>query len=864
MKEKLPGLFRPLMKFNVTAVMVIILMFSVFNVFSIVRTQQRQASLQTMALSQASQQIGDFIASAEQLGIVVQNDSQLMAYNLYNNRDLPHNIVWELEMLAPSVNSLSSLSIVYVDSLYPQINGVIYSSAGRFSYADYCRDELSGSLTENQLMEVVYAADHAHFVPQLSGNTRSLLYVMPIPSSYVFSPGRLLLRLDYTSFTRGLRATAAGNSDIYVFDSEENLLLYFGPTYGNDITAARAAAVGPESLSGKAVFRHELENYGIQVVQALDFWQYYQPTLTAVLSLVLLAAFVTVSGLRLSYVLAQNTARPFSVLVQRASQLGGVTPAEEPDEIARLSHIFEDLVEQQTSLTAAMESHSQLEESQYLLYLLGVLGGRDFSETVVQKYSTLLSRWSRFGLRVLVFRFDDTIHFVETYLPKQQWSIKSALRQEFAAMCGAQDGFGAAVDLQNGQGIAAVAAFGPDADCACILDAIREALCRSCGLSLSCGISSAVYAAGDLPHAFREASANCRYRLFHANSTITPEFVADIRNQRTRLSYTGADDILQAVKACSYPDISRGVGRFFADITRAATLPSYKLAYFDMLSRLNKLIPECAENKQTMLVNMLDLLYENCYESTEVLQQDLYKFCILLADTLYEQRSAQLSGGLLGTIYDYVEENYAQPYNEHRVQRNIRRRGNDHERHGCRRIAQPALQRADQVISKGEHGSRKHRIQVPLCLRHRGGRSLHKPQYLRHKQKPQYGHNSSHLQKLISASIFDVLFLLSLRCAPFLPRRGKMPRAREARFPVSPTAGRGTLSACVINYTGVAVFSRKDIRMYAVDLLDQRRCKHLPWSACGPHPSILQNVYLITVQPRQIEIVKSRHHRQVK
>ena len=379
MKEKLPGLFRPLMKFNVTAVMVIILMFSVFNVFSIVRTQQRQASLQTMALSQASQQIGDFIASAEQLGIVVQNDSQLMAYNLYNNRDLPHNIVWELEMLAPSVNSLSSLSIVYVDSLYPQINGVIYSSAGRFSYADYCRDELSGSLTENQLMEVVYAADHAHFVPQLSGNTRSLLYVMPIPSSYVFSPGRLLLRLDYTSFTRGLRATAAGNSDIYVFDSEENLLLYFGPTYGNDITAARAAAVGPESLSGKAVFRHELENYGIQVVQALDFWQYYQPTLTAVLSLVLLAAFVTVSGLRLSYVLAQNTARPFSVLVQRASQLGGVTPAEEPDEIARLSHIFEDLVEQQTSLTAAMESHSQLEESQYLLYLLGVLGGRDFS-----------------------------------------------------------------------------------------------------------------------------------------------------------------------------------------------------------------------------------------------------------------------------------------------------------------------------------------------------------------------------------------------------------------------------------------------------------------------------------------------------
>ena len=41
------------------------------------------------------------------------------------------------------------------------------------------------------------------------------------------------------------------------------------------------------------------------------------------------------------------------------------------------SHIFEDLVEQQTSLTAAMESHSQLEESQYLLYLLGEMCIRD-------------------------------------------------------------------------------------------------------------------------------------------------------------------------------------------------------------------------------------------------------------------------------------------------------------------------------------------------------------------------------------------------------------------------------------------------------------------------------------------------------
>lgn len=661
MQEKLPKLFRPLLKFNVAAVMIIILLFSVFNVFSIMKAQRRQANLQAMALQQASQQIEDFIVSAEQLAIVIQSNSQLMAYNIYKNIDLPHNIVWEMEMLAPSVNSLSSLGIVYVDSLYPQINDVIYSSAGRFSFADYCRNELGGSLSQGQLREVVYGADTAHFVPQLTDNAKSLLYVMPLPSSYLFSSGRLLLRLDYASFTRGLRATAAGNSDVYIFDREGNLLLYFGPTYADNVSAARAGVADEEALSGKAVFRYDVENYGVHVVQALDFWQYYQPTLIAILSLVFLAVFITVSGIHMSYVLTQNTAKPFSMLVQHASQLGGISSAEEPDEIVRLSHVFEGLVEQQARLTAAMENRSQLEESQYLLYLLGLGSNRDFSETVTARYAPSLSRWMPHGLRVLVFRFDDTLHFVEAFRPEQQWHIKAALRQEFTALCEAQEGFGAAVDLQNGQGIAAIAAFGPQTDCARAVDAIRETLCRSCKLSLSCGISSPAEALDALPQAFREASANCRYRLFHANSTITPEYVADMRTQRTRLSYAGADEILQAVKACSYPDISRSVGRFFADITQAVTLPSYKLAYFDMLSRLNKLIPECAEDKQNMLVNMLDLLYENCYESTEVLQRELYEFCILLADTLYAHRSAQLGGGLLSTIYAYVEQNYASP-----------------------------------------------------------------------------------------------------------------------------------------------------------------------------------------------------------
>lgn len=661
MRKNLPDLFRSLMRFNISTVLIIILMFSVFNVFSIIRTQQRQASLQTMALRQASQQIEDFIASAEQLAIVIQNDPALMAYNIYKNRNLPHNIVWEMEMLVPSVNSLASLGIVYTDSMYPQINDVIYSSAGRFSYSDYCRNQLGGCLTQEELELIVCNADRACFIPQFENNTNSLLYVMPIPSSYLFSSGHLLLRLDYSSFTKSLRIAAGGDSDIYVFDNGGNLLLYFGPAYNNNISEARSNGVSPENFSGKAVFRYELENYGLQVVEVLDFWKFYQPTMVAILSLLLLIICITASGIRLSYMVAWNTSRPLSDLVQRASQLDGITPSDGVDEISRLSQVFENLVAQQKSLSAAMESHSQLEESQYLLYLLGAASVRDFSGNVIQKFNTTLSRWSIFGLYVLVFRFDDTLHFVETHPSKQQWTIKSGLRQEFAALCEAQKGFGMAVDLPNGQGITAIASFEPDADCILLLNAIREALCRNCGLSLSCSISSVVYSAEALPKAFQEANSNCRYRLLYANSTITPEFVANIRTQRTRLSYEGADDILLGIKTCSYPKISHGVGRFFADITQTATLPSYKLAYFDMLSHLNKLITECPEDKQEMLVNMLDLLYENCYEGIKVLQKDLYQFCILLADTLYEHRSAQLNCDLLDTIYAYVNENYASP-----------------------------------------------------------------------------------------------------------------------------------------------------------------------------------------------------------
>mgnify|MGYP003376725723 FL=1 len=137
MKEALPKLFRPLMQFNIIAMMVIVMMFSVFNVFSIVKTQQRQRSLQALALQQASSQMEDFLSSAEHLGVVIQGNSSLMAHSLYKNMELPHNIVRELEMLAPSINSLSSLSIVYINSSYPQVNDIIYSSSGRYSYKDY-------------------------------------------------------------------------------------------------------------------------------------------------------------------------------------------------------------------------------------------------------------------------------------------------------------------------------------------------------------------------------------------------------------------------------------------------------------------------------------------------------------------------------------------------------------------------------------------------------------------------------------------------------------------------------------------------------------------------------------------------------
>ena len=661
MKETLPKLFRSMMKFNIITMMIIVFLFSAFNVFSIVRIQQRQKSLQIMALQQASSQIDNFISSAEQLGVVIQNNSSLMAYNLYKNRHLPHNIVQELEMLTPSINGLSSLGIVYVNSFYSQINNQIYSSSGRFNYSNYCLLELNSAISETQLQEIVTQVEDSHFITLRSNGSTVLLYVMPLPSSYIFTPGRLLMRLDYASFTKSLRSAAGTNSDIFVFDSEGTLLFYFGSTYDDSIFAAWADGVRYDQVPGKTIFSLPLENDGIQVVQTIDFWEYYQPTILAVLSLVALAVFLIAFGVRFSYALAKTTARPFSVLVQRASQFSGVNSSDEPDEIVRLSHVFEDLVEQQNTLTLAMENSQQQEESAYLLSLLGIGEVRNFSEQTVSKYQSLLPHWLMCGLRVLVFRFDDTIHFVETYPPEQQWSIKSNLRKEFASLCTERGCFGSAVSLPNGQGIAAIIAFSKEDEYARATDAIREALCRRCGLSLSCGISEPCQTVEDLPRALHEARSNCRYRLFHANSTITPEFVADMRSQRKRLSYLGTEEILQAVKACNHPDISRSVARFFADITQAANLPSYKLAYFDMLSHFNKLIHDCSESKQTMLVNMLDLLYENCYESTDVLQRELYEFCILLSDTLYAEREAQLNASLLGTIYAYVEENYASP-----------------------------------------------------------------------------------------------------------------------------------------------------------------------------------------------------------
>ncbi len=662
-KTKLPRMLHPLMKFSTIILLGVILLFSVFNVYSIISTQRRRHDLQNMALANACLPIEDFIISTIRIGNVIRSDTQLMAFTVYQNYRFPHNIVAEIRKISAASNALCSLGIVYVNSPYSEINNTIYSDAGCFSYAGYAANELCGSYAPELLRSVIYRNEPAHFVPSSERHPSVLLYAMPIPSSYLSSPGKILFHPDYNTLTSGLNSSAGRSSDIYLMDAQNDLLLYFGVTYDNDLRAAREAIRSRDVFSGKVLFTHTLGNSGLHVVQTLDFWDYYQSSILSVLMLVLVGIFIALFSEWFFYNLARNTAKPFSALVQRASQINGEQdlPENACDEITQLSCAFDNMLEQHSRLTALTESRSRLEESQYLLFLFGVRGSRDFSESVISKYSALLGQWAPGGLRILVFRFDDTVYFMEHFLPKQQYNIKSAFRQEFSALCQEHGGFGAAADLPNGQGIAAITGFGFDVDCMHAIDSIRETICRNCDLSLSCGVSSEICDIEKLSDAFQEALSNCRYRLFHSNSTITPEFVEHVRLQRKQISSALTDDIVHAVKACSYPEISHSIRSFFTDITQDATLPSYKLAYFNTLSQLSKLIASCAENKQNMLVNMLDLLYENCYESLDVLQRDLYNFCILLADTLYEQRSIKLDGGLLHLIYDYVDEHYTSP-----------------------------------------------------------------------------------------------------------------------------------------------------------------------------------------------------------
>lgn len=613
--------------------------------------------MQTMALAQASQQLDNFIDATEQLGLAIQKDTQLLPYNISKWQELPHNIVWELEPFSPSINSLTSLGIVYTASSYPQINNKIYASSGIYSIARYAQTECNGYINEDILTDLLTNSETHGFIKELTSNNSCLLYVMPIPGQYVFSSGKLLLRLDYQDFTKSLAETAGEDSDVYVFDNNDDLILYVGNTYVNT-QAARIALAEKNLFSGKAVFKHTIENYGIVVKQTVDRNKFYSTTISALLGLFIVVCVIIVFGIYLSFAFAQIAAKPLKQLVKEVSSLGAGSVNANSDEIEALSTTFEYLVTQQNSLSHAMENQSQLEEAQYVLNILGIGDNMDFSDFILEKYRPWITAQS-LAYCVMIFRFDNTRSFLRTYTAKEQWQIKSEFRSEFQSLSDAL-GFGAAADLPDGQGIAAFIAFNPARDIMKDIEQIHSQLRQSCNMSLSCSVSPIISQSSELAAAYKIALKNSRYRLFNLNTLITPLFVSEIKEQRGQTNSLSADEIVQAVRVCNHEKITQSIDNYFIKMMHGADLSFYKLSCFDLLTLLGKLIKECDTKQHEMLLYQLDILYESCYESIENLKQYCTEFCFLLSNALYQKRVSQLTqSGLQDVVYKYVETHFS-------------------------------------------------------------------------------------------------------------------------------------------------------------------------------------------------------------
>jgi hypothetical protein len=606
--------------------LVFILIFLCVNIILIINNVQRTLRDSYAAtLNQIATQAVTNINEMKLLAEIIVRDGDFTSYNIMNNRNTPGNVVREFANVKQAFSELTSVGLVYRSSPYAEINNTIFSSNGRFSIAEYCMLQGYGGLEPNALRETITTLAEPLFLPL---DDRHILYLLPLPVSFISSPGVLLFILSDKALIPEFLSDKTG---VAVVDAQGVLLAQRG--------LSERPGQGGFAVSDnrdKIMMQTELANQNLTLYLLVDRANFNRPLMNAIAISVGLQLFMLAIGVFLSYVLARRNYLPIQLLL---SQFKLGNPAgDRINELETLGQTLEHLREERDRLMSETAEETQLGRNRLILSTL-----QEREPAIHSAYARQF--WQAFALAgcaycVVIILIDDYLRVAARYSGKEQIAVKKTICRMMEE--NRNIGLAYAMDADRIDAILAVIRGKPaePVDLAVYLACqdLRKSVQEQFALTITCAIGSAAASVEDLGRSYAASCGAAQIRFFVGRDTIITTDLAksfEMRNQvLSQESDQVIDSLVQIIRAGQSEDIQATVHKIFTDVMKLMQLDVFNNIFFIITSRISRLVDDLPVEHDEALRGRLDLLYERQFETADEAIRTLTYCCTELSDKL--------------------------------------------------------------------------------------------------------------------------------------------------------------------------------------------------------------------------------------
>ena len=645
------------------------LFFSAINIQSIYKIHSQLEESYLAMGNQAASYLETNLYEINRLAELISKDYKFTPYFIMENVGYPHNITYEINKLKSYRNILSSVGIVYRNSVFDELNFKIFTSNGTYSIDRYCDIECGGKIDRRTFTGAIRNVDSPMFLTNHSsvngsGAETKLIYVIPLPGDYSASPAVILFNLNYKELQRNIKNAVGDMSNVVVFYNKDLPILSTNSNGKNAFDTMGLDYNSRRSISKNYVVNEFELLFGINIVQIIDRKGFYAPLYQSINSFLILFASCLAFNLFLSYRFAKINSTPIQNLAKKAADtFENPIASNKSNEIEFLDRTLDWLKSEKQKMSEQMSSERLLVTNHLLLALLN---GKEYSGINNSYAHDFLKDVNNEDFRFcsIVFLIDKYAAFIESIPSKEQWLIKYSLCNIFEEACRRfGDGYG--TDLALNEGIVGIVKFHKAENILAIAQNICEELqayMKRFDCTLSCSVGTPCDNMFSVSASYSTAISNAHYRFFLGQgSVITPEAVKTIKikqNNTLKDMDLKWSNVIASIKSCDMDAIAKSVGSSFQCLDMDKNMISFRSAYFRMISLLNSFIHDYLLYKKEALNYKLDMLFERDYETIDDACSGITDFCCELSEEFRQLKGSKTNKDIFALVNKFVLKNY--------------------------------------------------------------------------------------------------------------------------------------------------------------------------------------------------------------